>query len=421
MKKELRHVMTTQGVELKPMFRDFDKTNRGYITRHQFERVLTQQHLKPRTGKIISLLLKKYMNNGNLVDVNYADFIRDIDIPDERYLIYENVIDDEKAKRETILQNEQKNATKYISLAKAGDLDDVLGKIRELVKMNRLRLAEFCRDYDKLRKGVITHSQFRIALNMAKITLSEQEFQLIKDGFPGIYIYIYIYIYTIGPNPGELKWKDFSDTIEQVFTIKGMEKRPHQEFVPAQTTYKYGEEGLTSQEEAARNDIGQRFGIFLLRQRLDAKSFFQEWDPHNSSKVSEKQFVQVLTSIGFKFDEGELESLIKYYKIHTTGFINYLKFIQDTKPRMAVWEEPEPEKREQPFPKDTTRPELNKLLQKIKNLVMGSRIRLVEFFQDHDPLRKGRIMSSKFRGVLDKLKYIYYIILYILYIYIYID
>lgn len=40
------------------------------------------------------------------------------------------------------------------------------------------------------------------------------------------------------------------------------------------------------------------------------------------------------------------------------------------------------------------------LIKKIKDQVMRNRIRLGEFLQDHDPLRKGRIEATKFRTTL---------------------
>jgi len=37
---------------------------------------------------------------------------------------------------------------------------------------------------------------------------------------------------------------------------------------------------------------------------------------------------------------------------------------------------------------------------KIKNIIKKDRIRLLEFFQDHDILRKGYVPNQKFRNVL---------------------
>lgn len=64
------------------------------------------------------------------------------------------------------------------------------------------------RDYDKLRHGNITKDQFRLALNMAKLPLSEAEFQQIIKGF------------ACENKVGYVRWKDFSDCLDEVFGAK---------------------------------------------------------------------------------------------------------------------------------------------------------------------------------------------------------
>lgn len=44
--------------------------------------------------------------------------------------------------------------------------------------------------------------------------------------------------------------------------------------------------------------------------------------------------------------------------------------------------------------------EMQELMQKVKDSVLRNRIRLGEFLQDHDPLRKGVIDATKFRTTL---------------------
>lgn len=39
-------------------------------------------------------------------------------------------------------------------------------------------------------------------------------------------------------------------------------------------------------------------------------------------------------------------------------------------------------------------------MQKVKQIVKKDRIRILEFFQDHDILRKGYLPAQKFRGTL---------------------
>lgn len=59
----------------------------------------------------------------------------------------------------------------------------MISRLRRLIKEKRIRVAEFMKDFDKLRHGNITKEQLRLALNMAKIPLSEVEFKEIAEGF----------------------------------------------------------------------------------------------------------------------------------------------------------------------------------------------------------------------------------------------
>lgn len=49
------------------------------------------------------------------------------------------------------------------------DVEYTIARLRVLCKQQRIRIGEFFRDFDKLRSGYITKSQFRIGLNMAKV------------------------------------------------------------------------------------------------------------------------------------------------------------------------------------------------------------------------------------------------------------
>lgn len=64
------------------------------------------------------------------------------------------------------------------------------------------------RDFDKLRHGNITKDQFRLALNMAMLPLSESEFQQIVQGFA-----------TPSKN-NYVNYKDFCDSLNEVFGAK---------------------------------------------------------------------------------------------------------------------------------------------------------------------------------------------------------
>jgi len=89
-------------------------------------------------------------------------------------------------------------------------------------------VGEFLRDFDKLRSGFITESQFRIGLNMAKLVVSAKEFEMLTSYFQA-------------PKEGKhVKWREFCDAIDQVFTKKGLEKAIDLKLDDVRTQTHYG-------------------------------------------------------------------------------------------------------------------------------------------------------------------------------------
>lgn len=72
------------------------------------------------------------------------------------------------SKAETFILNDHPN-----------NVGDLISKLQAKVKEFRIRIREFLRDFDLLRRGTITQSQFRSGLNIAKIPLSDDEFKLL--------------------------------------------------------------------------------------------------------------------------------------------------------------------------------------------------------------------------------------------------
>lgn len=56
----------SKRVHLKPLFEDFDITKVGYVTKNQFTRILKQFDFIPKDDHAFNLLLKRYMDKGNL-------------------------------------------------------------------------------------------------------------------------------------------------------------------------------------------------------------------------------------------------------------------------------------------------------------------------------------------------------------------
>lgn len=73
------------------------------------------------------------------------------------------------------------------------------------------------------------------------------------------------------------------------------------------------------------NNVVNRFRDFMVNKVLDVKSHFQDWDRHNSQKISPKQFRQVLASFKFYMTDEELAAI--HQRFNDGNFIKYLDFI----------------------------------------------------------------------------------------------
>ncbi len=397
----------TQRFHMKPFFQAFDTTQCSYVSKTQFTRVLSQAGLKP-TEDTMNIILKYYMNRGNLDEVNYVDFINDVDKPEDIYLIEEKEVSLAAAERVLKRDEERKNRKMQIASRRPEDVEDVLALIRRRVKQERMRIAEFLRDFDKLRSGAITASQLRLGLKMAKIDLSNAEFDKICEHFAA-------------PVQGKVQWMEFVDSVEEVFTHKGLEQTPTVPVEPAKTELKYGKHGMTAQDLGVCAKVTERFSYlpftrdnlpfsqYLIRENLDIKSFFQLWDRHNHFKVSPKQFRQVMASCGFDITDQEYFALIAHYKEQTSGDVMYMIFLHDAWPEKYQLESGKlaattAVKFGESMASTEKELPLDKLMTKVKNVVKQRQIRVEEFFLDHDSLRKGDVSVGKFKSCLDMLK-----------------
>lgn len=225
---------------------------------------------------------------------------------------------------------------------------------------------------------------------MSKIVLSGNEFRLLADHFQA-------------PKEGaHVKWKEFSDCVDEVFTIKNLERSVDINIGDARTQSLYGKAVPAGGDDALVAGFQARFKALVQRERLDAKSFFQDQDRHNYFKVSPKQFKQTVTLLGVPMSDEELAAVVKVYG-NKLGDIEYLPFLQDCSVLRYVINDPYSGAKStyvNMYTDFSGSTEVAKLMQKLKEQVMRNRIRLGEFLQDHDPLRKGTIEATKFRTTL---------------------
>jgi Ca2+-binding EF-hand superfamily protein len=162
--EEYRTAVQNKRIHLKPVFQDFDITKNGHVTKAQFLRVLDLLKIAA-PDNITMMLLRRYMDKGNLDEVNYVDFCEEVD--NETMLF--GVGRDFNHSFEYFPKTMARVSNAEIIRNTPQGVEDCLARLRVLCKQQRIRIGEFFRDFDKLRSGFITKSQFRIGLNMAKV------------------------------------------------------------------------------------------------------------------------------------------------------------------------------------------------------------------------------------------------------------
>jgi hypothetical protein len=152
----------------------------------------------PPTASEFSLITRRYCDQGTTEEINYYWFCRDIDHKDDIFPKY--VAKYPEAEPE---YKQGKHVTQVSSFFKTGtqDLDvvnnrfmqtsvrthndptDVEDRIRSMVVMKRIRIEEFFRDFDKLRKGRITRSELKRILSVLNFSFEDEEFESLCDKY----------------------------------------------------------------------------------------------------------------------------------------------------------------------------------------------------------------------------------------------
>jgi len=115
--------------------------------------------------RYLNLLIRKYIDNGNPKEVNYVNFCDDVDnVAEMLETVIKGIKPNEKLidPFEDIIENTDNlklMSTLYTSKklsTKSKGLTEVELKIQAEVVMKRLRIKEFFRDFDGLRKGIVS-------------------------------------------------------------------------------------------------------------------------------------------------------------------------------------------------------------------------------------------------------------------------
>ncbi|XP_012253830.2 uncharacterized protein LOC105684778 [Athalia rosae] len=290
-------------------------------------------------------------------------------------------------------------------------LIEVLQRIQRHVLEHRIRINEFFRDFDPLNSGRVTSSQFRRALDgmqvsaMSRLYLAEPEI----DGI--------IALYKDCNDPDRINWRTFEDDLDQVFTVKELDKLPTLRIDPPPKEIaelcRKGQKDWQCEKPPVRELC--ETALHRVRRRTEErgihlKPFFKAYDKHNHGHVTRSQLRQTMTTACILLSREETYALEQRYN-DELGF-NYAWFIEEMearKPEVPLYNSMLEEKKllnaEKPMPKATSdESNILLILAKIKAKVVRERIRVSEFLKPFDPRRELIIRRADFIRGLDQLR-----------------
>jgi len=250
---------------------------------------------------MFQLLLRKYFDKGNVREINYFKFCEDIDRPEDIFPQYKSK---NPKKEESFFQGQLRDAGSTYFQDSTTGLDvinnrflqkrvetsnnpsDVEQRLQALVVMKRVRIEEFFFDFDKLRKGKVSKTQFESILSMLNIHLTFEEQDSLFQKYK-----------TNDPLP-TFNYHEFCKSINSAFTTYGIQKDPKAPVAPVTVDNtvparrKYLE--ISEEEAQAIDAILQEYRAAVRIKRIHLKPMFQDFDITRNQHVTKHQFLRTL-------------------------------------------------------------------------------------------------------------------------------
>ena len=285
------------------------------------------------------------------------------------------------------------------------DPTDVEDRLRAMVVMKRVRVREFFLDFDKLRKGRVTHAQFKAILSTLGFTLTNEELASLTAKY--------------AIDGQDMNYVDFCESIDQAFTTKGIEKNPGYKVKPLHSDdtisarKKYLQ--FDQNEQSSMQDVVEAYRNVILTRGLYLKPMFQDFDKINTGHCTKTQFIRVLNQLGIMVSQSVVNLLLKKYMDKgNADEVNYFEFCNDV-------DRPEDMfgagrdfnhsydyfPKAQPSAKTGTQivnfqpDDVDDILARIRANCKEKRVRLSEFFRDFDRLRSGEVTVAQMRIALN--------------------
>ncbi|XP_063987045.1 uncharacterized protein LOC135167617 [Diachasmimorpha longicaudata] len=290
-------------------------------------------------------------------------------------------------------------------------LIQVIRRIQRHVLERRIRIHTFLEPFDQMNVGRISPLQFRSGLDSFQVSslghlyLTEHEIEeLVK-------------FYLDPSDPTRVMWKIFENDIDQIFTVKELEKDPCLKIdLPPPAVKNLAKLGqsewlcVTKDMRQLCEETLQKIRFRLNERGINAKEFFQVYDRLNHGHVSRSQLRQILAIATILLSPKEIFALEERYN-DEMGF-NYAQFLQALEAltiTSPLYEKLLQEKRLLNAERALAIPcqderEIVHVLGKIKAKIVRERIKVTEFLRGFDPRNELVISRNDFVRGMDQIR-----------------
>jgi len=390
--------------------------NEGYVSRDQFTRVLRTESLLPLATQAADALIKKFAGAADrTARVDYRSFIAIVD--------------------PRSVAPEVKEAEAVVREAKVVDPAQVMQRVKAQVLKDRIRLEEFIRDADPLRKGFVTQHQLEAALSSASVRVSFEDVAALGGAYGAVHA-------VDSEGKPLVAWRRLVDDINLVFTAAGLEKDPGADVGGTVAAARTGSVGLPKAagdaflpsgdlagaprleggEEAQLREVLSALEFAIRTRGVDLTAGFQDFDKHNRAVLPVTQFRRVMDRLGLSLTDDELALVSKAFGVPSAdrpeiqykwflgaiddpdGFISSMpgskqsltlaaaSFVKTGGPLV-----PSPSRLQKVKPARGP-VAADDVIEKLKTLCATRGAKLRDFFSEHDRLRAGKISTAKFRS-----------------------
>lgn len=416
--KKVRDTISRFRINVMPTMQDFDRNNRGYITPSQFHRALATLKISITTEDL-EVIARLYNRNDG---IDYYRFIEDVEpTHTQRRREYRPV----RTTKQSIVDTFGKTPTgdRFVTPEEADGLiyqsktglmkkpnaqHDMYSLLQELKRwsyVNSVHFHDYMSDFDRHKWGEITANQLRSAMTMSQYPITDEEFQLIQEN------------YASDTRPGYVKWKEFADDIVEIIAPHDLEVEPLKEPEhPRTATQAIKTRSIPSQGSKQINQTLDNIARFVKTRRVALYEQFKDKDKHNHKRITATGFAQVIQLIGIHITKAEIDELCSFYNDPLNNFVDYTRFVDDidrltgqifgdrAQNSIVINPIPQYSREESPYlvSRRSTASHIEsweEILARLQTFVYKRRIRLGEFFQQFDELRRGKVTQQKFHSV----------------------